>query len=345
MRTLILTAVLGFALAPAQPLATEYKTGVARKITIESAVHMEITSMEIERDGETQSGGGGNSSDTERTEVHVDQVLEAEDGKPTKVRRHFVELGGKSAMEFGENSSEDEIESPWNGVSIELTADGDGKVDADVVAGTEPDGEGALEGHAIGLFLDGFLPQKAVEEDAEWEIDSDAILRGLRLDLQGKLFPPPARPSGGGREGGGGGRRGGRRGGGESFLAQSEWKGTGKFTGTEDKGGVSCAVIDLELETSGEREIEAFGGRGGRGFLVPVENRRTWSAKLEGKLWFDTAAKRPVSLELEGSIQEETRSESDRGGSTMKIHSVREGKIEYTVELEDAPVEEPKKKE
>ncbi len=336
MRTLFLMSVLGLALAPAQEIATDYKVGVARKITIESAVHME-TSMEMERDGESQSGSGG-TSDTERTEIHVDQVVEAEDGQPTKVRRHFVELGGRSAREFGETSRESELESPWGGVSIELTSDGEGKVDADVVAGTEPDGDGALEGHAIGLLLDGFLPQKAVEEDAEWEIESAAILRGLRLDMQRKLFPPPS------REGGGGGRRGGgRTGGGESSLAQSEWKGTGKYAGTEDKGGVACMVIELELETSGESEIEAFGGRGGRASAVPLENIRTWSAKLEGKLWFDPAAKRPVMLELEGSIREESRTESDRGGSTMKMHSTSEGTIEYTVEIEDAPAEELKK--
>jgi hypothetical protein len=348
MRTLLLMFGLGLALAPAKEIATEYKAGVARKITIEAAVYMETTSMEIERDGEKQDGFGGSSTDTERTEIHVDQVLEAEDGKPTKVRRQFVEVGGNSAMEFGETSRESELESPWKGVTIELTPASEGKSDAEVVAGTEPSGDGALEGHAIGLFLDGFLPSTAVEEGGEWDIGSAAIVRGLRLDVQRKLFPPPAR--GEGREGGGGGgRRGGRGfgggGGSDSILAQSEWKGTGKFAGTEDKGGVTCAVIELELETSGDAKIErGGGGPGGRALTIALDNRRTWSAKLTGKLWFDTAAKRPVQLEVAGSMQEETNTESDRGGSTMRIHAVREGKIEYSVEVEDAPAEEAKKK-
>jgi hypothetical protein len=346
MRTLFLMTALGLALAPAKEIATEYKAGVARKITIESAVHMETTSMEIERDGEKQDGFGGSSTDTERTEIHIDQVLEAEDGKPTKVRRQFVDVGGNSAMEFGETSRESELESPWKGVTIELTPAGEGKSEAEVVAGTEPSGDGALDGHAIGLFLDGFLPSKAVEEGGEWDIASAAIVRGLRLDVQRKLFPPPERGEGREGGGGGGGRRGGRGGGGggDSFLAQAEWKGTGTFAGTEEKGGVSCAVIELELETSGDAEIErGGGGPGGRALTSALENRRTWSAKLTGKLWFDTAAKRPVQLELEGSMQEETNTESDRGGSTMRIHAVREGKIEYSVEIEDAPAEEVKK--
>lgn len=356
MRTLLFLSAAGLALSPAKELATEYKPGVARKITVESSVHMETTSMEMERDGEKVPGMGGSTSDVERTEVHVDQVVEAEGGKPTKLRRHFVELGGKTAMEMGESSRESEIESPWKGVTLELSADADGKVEAEVVAGTEPDGEGALEGHAIGLFLDGFLPKGKVEDGAEWDIGSEAILRGLRLDVQRKLYPPPARQGGEGRGagGGGGGRRFGRMsGGGESFLSQSEWKGTGKLAGEEEKDGVMCAIVELVLETSGEREIEGgFVGRGGRApfatFLAAPENHRSWSAKLEGKLWFDLSSKRPLLLELEGTTKEETRMESERDGSSMKMSSTREGRIDYMVEIEDAPAEEAepaKKKE
>jgi hypothetical protein len=275
--------------------------------------------------------------------VHVDHVLELDGGKPVKVRRHFVDLGGTSAMEMGEMSRESELESPWKGVTLELTLE-DGQVAAKVVAGTEPDGEGVLDGHAIGLCLDGFLPKGAVEDGAEWELDNAGIQRALRLDLQRKLFPPPARPEGearGGGGGGGGGRRGGGGGGGDSLLARSEWKGVAKYTGSEEHEGVLCHVITLELETSGEREIEAFGGgrRGGMPGLAP-ENLSTWSAKLEGKLWFDASAKRPMLLELEGQLKEETRMESERNGSTLRRHSVREGSIDYRVEIEDAPAEE-----
>lgn len=341
MKTLLFSA-LGLVLAPASDLKTAYEPGPGRMVTIESATDMETTSMEVERDGETMDGPGGGSSSTERKEVHVDHVIEAEGGKATKVRRHFVELGGKSAMEMGEMSRESEIESPWKGVTLELSADGDGKVEAEVVAGTEPDGEGALDGHGLALFLDGFLPKTSVEEGGEWEIASDAILRGLRLDVQRKLYPPAARPEGEGRGQGGGGRRSGRSGG-EPMLAQSEWKGMGKLAGTEEKNGTSCLVVELVLETSGEREIEAgAGGRPGRALMPAFENKSTWSAKLEGKLWFDVKAKRPMLLELEGSINEETRREFEREGSTTKMHTVRSGKIDYHVEIEDAPAEEGK---
>lgn len=337
MKTLLFSA-LGLALAPASDLKTTYEPGPGRMITIESTVDMETTSMEVERDGEKMDGMGGGSTSTERKEVHIDHVVEAEGGKAAKVRRHFVDLGGRSTMEMGETSRESEIESPWKGVTLELVADADGKVEAEVVAGTEPDGEGALEGHGLALFLDGFLPKTAVEDGAEWEIASADVIRGLRLDVQRKLYPPAARPEGEGR-GQGGGRHGGRSGG-ETFLAQSEWKGTAKLAAPGEKNGTSCLVVELELETSGEREMEGgFGMRPGRALLLALENKRTWSAKLEGKLWFDVKSKRPMLLELEGSINEETRMESERDGSSMKMHTVREGKIDYRVEIEDAPAE------
>lgn len=344
MRTLLLMSSLAIGLAPVQELSTEYEAGVGRKVTIESSVRMETTASERERDGEKSSMGVGATSDTERTEVHVDHVVEAEGGKPSKVRRHFVELGGKSAFEMGEMSRETELESPWRGVTLELTAESDGEVAAEVVAGTEPDGEGALDGHELTLFLDGFLPKSAVEEGKEWEITSEAILHGLRLDVQRKLYPPPAPAEGGAGGGPGGGRRGGGgMGGGADFLTQSEWKGTGKFTGTEEKNGVDCAVIELQFETSGEREIEARGpgGRGGA-LMPPFENKRTWTASLEGKMWFDVKAQRPLLLELEGSAKVETRTEREREGSVTRSYSQQDGKIEFMVEVEDAPPEEKK---
>jgi hypothetical protein len=343
MRTLFLMSALAFGLAPAD-LATEYKTGPGRKVTIESSVRMETTASEFERDGETRSMGVGATSNTERTEVHVDHVVEAEGGKPTKVRRHFLDLGGKSSFEAGEMSRESELESPWRGVTLELSADSD-KVDAKVVAGTEPDGEGVLEGHTLTLFLDGLLPKGAVEEGKDWEIPSEAIVRALRLDLQRKLYPPPARPEGEGAGGGGRGRRGrGGMGGSGDVLGQSDWKGTGKFAGTEEKDGTTCAVIELELETSGEREIEARGPGGGRGgaLALPFENKRTWSAKLEGKLYYDVKAKRPMLLELEGDLKIESRTEREREGSVSRSYTAQSGKIDYTVEIEDAPAEDAK---
>ncbi|MBL8863829.1 MAG: hypothetical protein JNK02_17700 [Planctomycetes bacterium] len=337
MKTLILSATLGLALAPAAEIQTKYEPGPGRKVTIESATSTKRT-IEIEGGGEIGSGRGGGSMEIERREVHVDHVLAVEDGRPSKVRRHFTDLGGKSASEFGEMSRESELESPWEGVTLELVADG-ADVEARVKEGKEPTVEGALEGHRLELFLDAFLPKGPVEPGTEWELADAAIRRGLRLDLQRKLFPPPEVPEGEGR-GGGGGRRGGgnRPGGGDSLLTQSEWKGSAKLVGAEEKAGANCYVVEIEVETSGEREIQGgFGGRRGGSLEPAFENRMTWSAKLQGKLWFDVSNRRPMLLELEGSLKEESIREMERQGQTLRTRSTGSGTIDYRVEVEDAP--------
>ena len=50
MRTLILMSALGLTLAPAKDLATKYEPGIGRQVTIESAIHIQMT-------GETDRGG------------------------------------------------------------------------------------------------------------------------------------------------------------------------------------------------------------------------------------------------------------------------------------------------
>ncbi len=345
MRSLILVAALGTVLSADGKLATQYKAGTAVRVSVESTARFETTASEIERDGETQSGNVGAKSETHREEVHVDTVVAVEDGKPTKVRRHFTELGGTSLTEFGDNSRERELESTFSGITLELSADAEGHVDAKVVEGRDPEGEGALEGHRLELFLDGLLPSADVKEGASWDLESAAIVRALRMDMQAKLFAPPAREEGGGEGGRGRGRRGGGRGGSDSMLATSDWKGTAKLVSLdEEKNGVACAVIELQFETSGDREMEAFGGRGGRMFAPPAfANTMSWTAKLEGKLWIDKQAQRPVALEVEGSVKTETNMEMERQGSTMRMYTASSGKVEYAVTVEEAPVEEPKK--
>ena len=54
--------------------------------------------MEMERDGQPVEGmGGGMSMESTHKEVHVDKVVEAKDGKPTKIHRSFEKVGGKSS--------------------------------------------------------------------------------------------------------------------------------------------------------------------------------------------------------------------------------------------------------
>lgn len=320
-------------------LSTEYKTDRALKMEVEVSLKMEMTTMEMWRDGEPQQGGGGGgASETKHKEVHVDKILEVKDGKPTKVRRTFESVSGKTSSSMG---GDNEIDCPLEGVTLEIKREGDGKVDVGAVEGKTPDGK-LLEHHVPENFLDGLLPEGDAKVDSTWELDSAAVKRALRLDVSDALYPRPERPEGGGGEGEGRRGRGrGMRGGATNFLNQAEWHGKAKLVATDkDVDGTPCAVIEIKIEASGDLpEPEMGGGRRERmfepGALVLPAAKSTYDVSLEGKLLFSTKAKRPVSLDLEGTAKTETEREMKREEHTMKFHTVLEGDIAYKVAVSE----------
>ena len=341
---ILLAPVLLVAIPGSAALSTEYKAERALRVEIETDMKLETTTMEIERDGERQDGpGGGSSSHLQRKEVHVDHVVEVKEGAPTKIRRSFEAVGGRTERTFGENSTEQDLESPLEGVTLEIVR-GEDKVESTAVEGGSPDGK-ALEGHRTELFLDALLPAGDVKADEEWELDSETVRRALRLDVSGALFPPPARPEGGGEEGGGGGRRRGMRGMGgadSGLLTRAEWTGKAKLVALDhDLDGTTCAEIALELEASGDLpEPERGGGRGERVFTPGIGSlpaaSNTYTISLEGKLYFAVQERRPVLLDVEGSAKVERENEMTRGESTMRIHVVQEGPVRIQVKISDA---------
>jgi hypothetical protein len=127
MRTFVLSAFVAL-LAGGVKLETTYSTDKAVEVAIVFKQSAE-TSMSMERDGEPVEGmgGGSASSATEVSETYVDRYLEVADGKPTKVRRHWTEVSGNSSMSAGENSSERELESPFEGLVVEIDQEGEAK--------------------------------------------------------------------------------------------------------------------------------------------------------------------------------------------------------------------------
>ncbi|MBL8859626.1 MAG: hypothetical protein JNL28_14050 [Planctomycetes bacterium] len=348
MKVLVASLTVGLFLSGGQTLATKYTTERALKYEISSSMTMETTLVEMERDGEpveAPGGRGGMKSETEYSEIHIDHVVALEDGKPSKVKRTFEKVGGSSSMTFGEESRDSAIESPFSGITLELTAAKDG-IEVEVTEGKKPDGEGALEGHRLVSFLDGLLSDDAVEVDATWELEKEAITRAMRFDLRKVLYPRPERTGEAG--GGGGGRRGGggMRGGASSMLDDVDWKGTAKLISIDKEiDGVACSIIELKIEASGERELPAMrGGRGGAfGAEMALENTAKYEVHLTGTFAFANKEKRPVKLDLEGKMRIETNNEFSGGGGSMKIHSVQEGKLEVVVECSEEAAKSEKK--
>jgi hypothetical protein len=250
----------------------------------------------------------------------------------------------------GENERTIPLESPFEGATLQLSGD-DEDVKVEFLEGKKPDHEGALVGHKLGLALDALLPEKEVEKDAHWDLDSAQIKHALGLDLRKALFPPPPAPEGAGGGGGGGGGRGGMgRGGGMGGIpGDAEWTGKAKLVSLdEDVDGQKCAKIEIQIGTHGDLPDMPMGG-GGRGRLLEPESgplfANTYSFEAKGEFYFAIDSKRPVKLELEGTGETVRDSERKTDQGTMKSHRKQAGKLKIRVAVsEEAKAKDAKGK-
>jgi len=341
MKTAFTFALL--VLAGGATLGTDYSKERVLKVDYEYQMAAD-TEMSSERDGQPVEGRGGGSikSDTTYHIVQLDEVQAHEGKKPTKVKRTYEKVGGEANMSFGENENTTPLESPYEGATLQLTGDDD-DVKVKFLEGKQPDHEGALEGHKLGLALDALLPDKDVDKDAHWDLDSNQIKRALGLDLRKALYPPPPAPeNAGGGGGGGGGRRGGMRGGrgGGSIPADAEWSGKAKVVSLdEDCDGQKCAKIQIEIGTHGDLPDQPMGGQG-RGRMLDPEGALpvlagTYSAEGKGEFYFAIDGKRPVKFELEGKFENvrDTERKTDQG--SFKSHSKTQGKLSVKISVSE----------
>lgn len=323
-------------------LETHYAEGSALRFETRTSLDMETTKFEMTRDGEPveSPGGGGSSSTYERKLAWVDKTKAVEDGKPTKVERTFEELVQHRVTRFGDTERESDGESPFEDVTLEIDAAKDGKATAKVLSGKDP-GAKLLEAFLPELPLDSFLPGGEKEKDAKWDLDKDQIRQALLIHMDPVLFPPKEEESAGG--GGGGGGRGGMRGGRGNtarLLDTAEWTGKAKFIAVEEHDGVSCAVIEVKLEAEGELpEPEPRNRRGGDAFDPTgefVALKSTYEIKAEGKLYFAIEAKRPVALDLDGTVRTDSDTERKFQDQTVHMVSAQEGKLEIRCSVKKA---------
>jgi hypothetical protein len=336
------------AAAAGAALATQYRPERALRVASAIELSMQITAMEVEIDGEPRPGPDGDlpASESTWTVAQVDRVVEAADGAPAVVRRRFESAASARAMAFGGEENTDEAESPFEGVELELRAGKDG-VEVEVVDGSAPEHEGALEGHRLELALDALLPEGEVEAGATWELDAERVRRALGFDLMAALFPPPEREPGAGGPGGGGGRRMGPMLGqmGSELLARAEWKGKAELAALDEEiDGTKCARIALELRAEGELPDPPMGRGprgGGGGDVLGLEPARsaatTYEIALEGELIFDLGARRPTDLKLSGRVETESNREFSRGERQMRFHTPSEGELTLHVSVVDEP--------
>jgi hypothetical protein len=327
-------------------LQTEYSKPRSLRIESELTISTEIVAMTVERDGEPveMPGTGRGGGEITYTTVLVDELMASKGNKPEKLKRHFEKVGSKATMTMGDQTTDQEVESPFEGAVVVMDGTGD-EIKFEFESGSEPDHEEALKNHKLTLPLDGLLPDGEVEQDATWDLEKDAILAALGLNMTRTYFPPPQRDNAGGGEGGGGrGRRmRGMRGAGPGPFVEAEWEGKAKLVSLDEElDGEKVAKIEIKIEAKGTMEDQGPGGGGRRQRMLepnPTLPERTYSAECEGFLYISIADKRPVKLELEGKNETESNSEMARGESTMKMYMKTEGKFSIKVSIAK---EEPK---
>lgn len=325
-------------------LVTEYKKERSFHVDHDVRYNAQVTEIEIEVDGERQDPPDTPrpKSETHWQLIQDDQVLAADAGHPTHVRRHFDTVGGTVVVNAGGDDRREEVASPFKGLTLDLTREGD-DVHVEVVEGTKPEHDGALSGHELALCLDALLPTDAVDKDATWELENDAIRRALGVDLHNAFFPRTDDDAQGGGEGRGRRRMGQMMGGGRGFLAQTEWTGTATLTSlSEDVDGTKCAKIELTLHSQGELPEPPPGSGGRRGGRFPTAVlgstaaiANTYDIALEGNLFFAIETHRPVRLDLAGKLSLETHRESTREEHTMRFHTKSEGEVAIRVEVSE----------
>ncbi|MEM6674948.1 MAG: hypothetical protein AAF726_19015 [Planctomycetota bacterium] len=304
-------------------LATRYSTDRAFTVAVETTSTTEVLSRELLRDGEPVDrggrGGGGDSSRTVSYE-YTDTPLEAEDGRPSQVRRAFGSIGGATSFEMRGEEIERAVESAFEDLVVVLTDD-DGDVEIEVVDGSGPDDESRLDGHRLTLPLDALAPPDEVEVGDSWDLEDGALSAALGLDVAAKLIDRPERPEGGeGRGRGGRGQGGG--GGGSGSLASAEWTGTATYTDrTEDVEGLTCVVIEIDAEVEGDEELGEGSGS------------RTTSGRFEGELLWCLAEERPVKLEFDGEVETDTSAQFESRRGSMQMSSSQRTRMEFIVEI------------
>lgn len=329
-------------------LKTDYEALQILRVERTTSFSLETVAFEIEVDGEPMDRPGGQGmggSTTTMSSVVLHDYKATSEGVPTHIIRTFEELGGSIDTDDGEQDLPDNPARPAAGLKIDIQLDDEGEQAITVVEGKAPENEKFMKQQAMVLALDVLLPADAVEVDATWELEADAVLKTL-----GQLMPARApRPEGQGRgrrgddrfpqDGPPQGRRGGNRGAGNigQFLKEAEWTGEAKLISvdTEHEGEV-CAVIEIKFEASGELPERQFGGGRGRRersvspSIQPMALESEASVELKGKLYFSIEGKHPVAFELEGKLGASETTVRDRGERTMSMYREQEGEISLT---------------
>jgi hypothetical protein len=309
---------------PADTLAFHVAAKAKLTKTFETKLSIESREISMTIDGENPHGGIATPTiavEDEEKFVFVDEHVAVEDGRTTKLRRHFDALEGKVERKVsppggGESKEQtEEKESPLDGKDVVFTW----KDDAYEAAWPEGEkGDDALlEGLVGDADLAGFLPEKAVSDGDTWKLEPKLFNRvtspGGDLRLHAK------RPDGSKQES-------------DPLRKVLEEKldGSAKATyrGTREVGGIKVSVVEIEakLEAKGSTDVD--------GDDTVIE----YGIEYSGELLWDAQAGHLHSMKLTGKLELSTESTHDLEvrGEKHELHrkTVFGGELVHTISVE-----------
>jgi hypothetical protein len=272
-------------------LAFRVEPGTTLVRTLTQSTEMELESMTIRMNGEElpadMLGDIDMSMQREDRYVITDVFEAVQDGRPTRLRRTFDDLGGHESMSFsgpdGENSDESEYASELEGKSVLFTwNEEDGAFDVSFADDQEGDSE-LLEELDEDMDLRSFLPEGEIVQGESWEIDVQVF--NQTMDPGGDLHLVDTDEEKEQEE--------------DQFDENLSGEIRATYKGMIEEDGRRLAVIAIEAEIETFDEGQGFGG-GELPDGLEGRNRTELTFSLAGELRWDVAGGHAADYELSG---------------------------------------------
>ena len=334
MKHLLLSAgsIVALGAAGTREETLEYRVEEGTEITrtFEARAEYELEEVVFYADGEivNELSDVDMTIDSLERIVVRDELVEVEDGRPTDLRRTFLELVQEDTQSNGEDELESVSGSDLEGLTVRFLWDDDDEAYYAEADDEDHVDEEVLEGLIGGLDLLDFLPDGEVEEGDEWELEASTYLSlmwpsgllGFYDENASGADPVSTHLN-------------------QQIIENLDGEGVASFEGVRDEDGERLAVISVSLAidtyAEAEREIEEHDVT----YDVEIEIDR----EIEGELLWDLerGVLYSASFEADAEMVRTTSSVAeleDQDGNTQEVDLEREdtygGTVTYEVDFE-----------
>ncbi len=296
-----------------EELRAVYSEDVALVVRSESTTRMElgdlsgtVNGQELPPEALEEIGGSMTSEDKlERVELTV-TIDEVEDGRPIAATHEYAEVWRRKT----DGDEETEEEGPLDGRTVKLRLGDDDEVEAEIADDGEDVDELYLKDHLLSYVCEHYLPDDEAEEGDSWDLDEDAVFELLRRSGGPELFIEENAEQEAAFE--------------EAFEDSERGEGTVTWETTEERGGLRCAllVVELTVEFSADDVGDMIFGDDAPGESASV----SMDGDAEGttRVWFALEEGRPVAEEYDFDGEMEITMLIEEDGFEIEMEMVME---------------------